>query len=626
MVEGLNITRNRPNPKEFHMKDVEESIVLADRIVPDRWTKALGWSVLAVLGFFAWTYFLERTACFDSAFFSWLMIDEEEPVSVLGRYGSWLAQLVPVVLIRSGVALDTVLRTYSLSFIAFHALIFLLLTTKWRDRRAAIALPIVLTAGFHYMFYYGISELYQGLSLTILLWAMIVRMLAGKGDRTYWKWCVGIALLNVAVSFFHQLLVLPLVFLLVYEGISTDAQRRRRLFFLGLVLIAWYVVRIKAFATSSYEAERMPTSEDLLNGLGRLRELNSTVYFLSVWTKFKAALLLIAMAGGLAVMQRAWLKLLWTMVFTAGFLVLILIVDRDNTSPIICENYYPVITLFWAVLFVTSLPERSGKAALIGPATLGLVCMLGLLQIHRAHYRFSEKVAYAERLTSFRAAHGSRKTIVQFSNYPWAYALGHWPLGMESALITAVDGPQNAATLFTSDDVALIDTASARKEQFLGPAWTPLWFGLQSLDARYFDLPMDTGYTRANTWVPDFNFDQLRLTGPRTPFRMFPDRFTVVPIVIHNPTALRMPSITADGAPFRFSYTLYRMDGTVYQESSELSSLETDIPAGATYYQGLVVERPVDPGRYVVKAHVLAGSVPAGASLSFEVVADRWPL
>lgn len=607
------------------MEEAEASTVPPHGSARDRRTVVLGWCVIGVLAWFAWRYFLERTACFDSAFFSWLMVDGEEPVSVLGRYGSWLAQLVPVALVRSGVALDTVLKTYSLSFIALHALVFLLLTTKWRDGRAAMALPIVLTAGFHYMFYYGISELYQGLSLSVLLWVMIVRMLASEGGAALWKWCAGIVLLNVVVSFFHQLLVFPLVFLLVFEGIGTDAQRRRRLFFVGLVLMVWYVVRIKAFATSSYEEERMPAMEDLLNGLMHLRELNSTVYFLSVWTKFKAALLLIGLAGGLAVLQRAWLKLVWTMIFTAGFLALILIVDRDNTSPIICENYYPVITMFWAVLFVTSLPEHGGKTAVIAPAAMGLVCMLGLLQIHRAHYRFSEKVAYAERLTDYRAAHGSRKTIVHFSNYPWAYGLGHWALGMESALIAAVDGPEHAATLFTSDDVALIDTASTRKQQFLGPAWTPLWFGLPSLDPRYFDLPMDTGYTHANTWVPDFHFDQLRLSGPRTPFRMFPDRFTVVPIVIHNPTDLRMPSITADGVPFRFSYTLFRMDGTVYQESSELSSLETDIPSGATYYQGLVVERPVDPGRYVVQARMLAGSVPVGASLRFEVEADRWP-
>jgi hypothetical protein len=43
-----------------------------------------GAMVLLALAAFAWRYYLERTACFDSAFFSWLMIDAGVPVSVLG--------------------------------------------------------------------------------------------------------------------------------------------------------------------------------------------------------------------------------------------------------------------------------------------------------------------------------------------------------------------------------------------------------------------------------------------------------------------------------------------------------------------------------------------------------------
>ena len=116
------------------------------------------------------------------------MIDQKMPVSALGRYGSWLTQLLPVVLIRIGVSLGTVLRVYSLSFIAFHALIFWLLAFKLKDRRATYVLPIALTAGFHYMFYYGVSELYQGLSLTVLLWSIVGRAMVAGARRAHLRW------------------------------------------------------------------------------------------------------------------------------------------------------------------------------------------------------------------------------------------------------------------------------------------------------------------------------------------------------------------------------------------------------------------------------------------------------
>src|SRR5690606_38958549 len=96
-----------------------------ERAVRGGGVRQVGLAVLAVLGVVAWRYYLERVACFDSAFFSWLMIDEQAPVSVLGRIGSWLAQLLPVAVMRLGAPLEWVLRTYSVTFIVLHVLAFL---------------------------------------------------------------------------------------------------------------------------------------------------------------------------------------------------------------------------------------------------------------------------------------------------------------------------------------------------------------------------------------------------------------------------------------------------------------------------------------------------------------------
>lgn len=580
--------------------------------------------VLVMLAWFAWKYYLERTACFDSAFFSWLLFDKGLPVSVLGRYGSWIPQLLPVTLIHMGASLETILRSYSMAFIAFHALIFAVLAFGLKDKKATYALPIVLTAGFHYMFYYGISELYQGLSLTLLLWALVTKAVEAADPRELRTWVILAALLNVWVSFYHQLLVLPLFFVLVIDAIPADRKRRLRLMWIGAVLLVWYVIRIKGMAASTYEESRMPKLDDMLQFSKDLGALNSTVYFLSVWTKFKALLLLMVVASGLAVWRRAWLQLVWTAAFTTGFMVLVLIVDRDGMSPVIYENYYPVIGLVWVVLFLSIVPDTSSH--LLRSSVLMLVCGLGLLQIHRGHYRISEKVAYAKRITAFQAEQGSRKSVVAYHNYPWTYALGHWPAGMESALCSSVQGPDRSGAIFVSDDVALLDTIMHRQDQFLGPSWAPTWFGLKKLDPRYFRFTMDVGYVHANTWVPEFPQNELVVTIPDGPYRLVPDRFTVIPIGLTNGSGSLMPSTRPDGVPCRMKYELRRSDGSVYQESSVFSDLETDIPPGSTYAQGLVIERPVDVGTYTVKARLEFGPDQVLWIPEFQVVADRWPL
>ncbi|MBL8003180.1 MAG: hypothetical protein JNL05_14605, partial [Flavobacteriales bacterium] len=139
------------------------------------WKDPVAWTGLALFGYqavLALLFHLERTATVDSAFFSFLLVDSGLPVEALGRYGSWLAQLPALALVHLHAPLDVVLRAYSLSFVLIDVGVFLLLL-RLRDREAAIALPVVKTAAFHYTFYYGISELNQGLTLMVLAWALL---------------------------------------------------------------------------------------------------------------------------------------------------------------------------------------------------------------------------------------------------------------------------------------------------------------------------------------------------------------------------------------------------------------------------------------------------------------------
>lgn len=584
----------------------------------------IGALVLLMLGWYAWRYYLERTACFDSAFFSWLMIDEGGPISVLGRYGSWIAQLLPVAFIKAGAPLEAVLRAYSVAFILFHALVFYLCAFRLKDQRATIALPLVLTAAFHYMFYYGISELYQGLSLTVLLWVIIRRAWSEEG--TTWRWAIIAVLLSAVISLYHQLLVLPLVFILVHEAMEAQRWRQKKVWLLSLVLVLWYVLRIALMTKSSYEEARMPKVSDLFTYALRLGDLNSTVYFLMVWTKFKALLLVMGVAGALAVLQRAWLRLGWALAFTAGFMVLILIVDRDGMAPVLYENYYPVVGLVWCVVFATEAARLDGLRLKLSYAIMALSCALGLLQIHRGHYRLTDRVEYAQRITTYKTELGIRKSLVRFDNYPWAYGLVHWAVAMESTLCSGVKGPRSAATIFVSDKTALMDTMVNSKDQFLGPDWQPIWFGLQNLDQRYFELPTDVGYRWANAQGSVNVPEGVRMNGPEGAFRLVPDRFTVVPVSIHNPGPVSLSSCGPDGRPLQFVYQLLRPDGSLYQESGIRTSLETDVAPNTTYDQGLVIERPVDNGTYTVHAWLVRDTIELGPDVRFEVKADAWPL
>jgi len=196
---------------------------------------------------------------------------------------------------------------------------------------------------------------------------------------------------------------------------------------------------------------------------------------------------------------------------------------------------------------------------------------------------------------------------------------------MESALCSGVQGPQRAATIFVSDNATMLDSVAQRTDQFLGPVWQPFWFGIQNLDRRYFDLPRDVGYSWANVRDTINVVPALRFEGPAAPYRMVPDRFTVVPIGLYNPGSGTIRSCALDGTPRQFVYELYRVDGSLYQKSAITTSLEVDIAPATSYTQGLVIERPVDRGTYTVRAWLVHDSVVLGPKVSFQVKADAWP-
>ncbi len=582
---------------------------------------AIGLLVLLALGAFAWKYYVERVACFDSAFFSWQMLNERSPVSVLGRYGSWLAQLLPVALIRLDAPLELVLRAYSVSFILLHLIVFILLAVALKDNRAAMALPITLTAGFHYMFYYGISELYQGLVLSLLLWALLHRFFRAEGRPAQLLWFSAALVLNVWISSYHQLLVFPLLFILGLEFVKERRWRQMEWWAAVAVLVGWYVLRINAFTESGYENSRLISLQEVSASIFHVHTFSSTKYLIGVAAKFKAFHLLCLAVSFFAIRKKAWWHLAWAVCFSMGFLCLALIVDRDSQSPIINENYYPVIAFFWAVAFADL---ASGiKWGKLRPVNwlLPLICGLGLLQIHQGHYRLAAKVAYSDRVASFNAEHGAAKVVVNRDSYPWAYTIGHWAEGFTSALVTSVHGPRSAATAFVPDEGSNLAELMADPLQFLGPSWEPGWFGIQNLNQRYIQLPDTMGYVRINTPDHGFDYAQLRLEAPPGPVRLVPDRFTVVPVTMVNPTGSSMPSCDSLGRSLRFHYTLTPSGGGASINGETFSPMESDVPPWASYHQGIIIERPTKAGRYTVTLECEGTPI----SARFEVVADHWP-
>ncbi|MBK9287407.1 MAG: hypothetical protein IPN38_06915 [Flavobacteriales bacterium] len=566
----------------------------------------IGLALFAFQAFLALRFYLERTGTADSSFFSFLLVDSGLPVEALGRYGSWLAQLIPLAFIHGHAPLSLVLKSYSLSFVLIDVVVFLFIALRLKDKEAAIALPLAKTVAFHYTFYYGISELNQGLTLMVLLWALLKRFFEPEGHTG--RAALVIVTLTVWSSFYHQLLVFPLALVLAVEMHRKKLFRAKWFWGTSMLLLGWFAVRILFFTRSSYEAQRMPSLEELITYGSALGDLGSTQHLLRVFPKFKAFLLLVLITLGLAIWKRAFLLLTGTVLLSAGVLLLVLITDRDGASPNIYENYYTLQGFFWAVLFARLSTELERPSPLV-PIGLTLCLLLGGLQIWRAHAVLSAHVRYAQRITDTLRERGTNKAVGSTLNFPWAYAWGQWPLAMETVLVSAQGSPGEAASVFMVDDASPFDSAMVQPYTFLGPNWNPMWFTTDHFPRKLLHLPRHP-YVRMNTLMPDSVEQRIQakdiLIEPlAAEIEMDHDRYTVAEVRITNRSSHTLGSFLANGSPMRLAYHLLAEDGTILLAEGSRTELEIDLPPGGSHVQGVVIERPVKRGTYHLQIDLL---------------------
>jgi hypothetical protein len=390
--------------------------------------------------------------------------------------------------------------------------------------------------------------------------------------------------------------------------------------------LGWYVLRIKLLTVSSYEDARMPALGDVFQGIVQLADLGSTQYLLSVGLKFKPFILLLAATLVLLVQRRLWWRMAWLLAWLAGTMVLILVTDRDQRSPVLLENFYPLPALAVAVTFADLLHASAGRMRTWLQVFYVLVALLGLFQVERAHHGVSAKVEHARHLTRQLRDEGIRKAIGERSTLPWAVVYSHWAFAFETALISGIEGPAKAVTVFVDEDLHRYDVSMQEPGIFLGPTWEPRWFGTGNLRKAYFDLPSGayvpiTQRAAAGAGHPA----QLSIEGPAATVLLPPTPVGYATIRLKDAAGHGLRALDADGSPVTLRVRVFPANGGPAL-NDDRTPLERDLPPGRTLAVGVIIGRPRAPGRYRVEVELEVAGRPTGVRTSFPAEARRFGL
>jgi hypothetical protein len=443
-------------------------------------------SVFLVMSVMAWVLFKERMLNFDPVFFTFLMLQDEWFSPVLGRYGTVLSQLLPFTLMKFDASLETILKFYSLSFVLLYISYLLIIAKGFKDRAGVIALCIALTLTFRQTFYYATAELYQAIGLSVVLWSLFKLALDSQGIKKIIA-LISCALLIVGISFFHQLALFTVIFVLGAE--LTRRQNLKNYAALGMIAFAfvWFVIRIKFLTVSSYEQEKLLTAQSFFHYLTKISELESYTFFVQFYHGHLSVPVIVLIAGLVALLiQRKWLTALFIPVFILGFWLVIITGMNRHESPIMFQNYYAVFGLFIGVLLAIAF-EKS-NIWFVTMIVFGL-SFYSLKEIYKSRHDYRVRTEFVSQLCEYGQQLPEGKYVINANNLPWEFVWISWALPFETMLRSEINPGQKAVSFYaTFKPDTLKDYDIVRAESFLGANFEPHWHSSNSLNTKYFHI------------------------------------------------------------------------------------------------------------------------------------------
>jgi hypothetical protein len=559
----------------------------------------------------AWIFFKERMLAVDPAFFSFRIIQDKSYDIELHRWGSVVSQIIPLMLLKSNCTLETFLKAYSVSFIIIYYLLFLIITVGLKNYRAGYALMITLCLVFRHCFYYPTAELYQGMSICILIWALIVKLKESESKKLKIFLFIIICLLIYVVSYYHQLTLFAVLFILLFEILNEKKFKDEWLIGLLIFVVAWFYIRIKILTVTDYESGKIPTLAVFREQLSNLKHLPSYV-FLKQFTKTSLLPFIVVMAVNIFLVLKRKKVLLFFFItsFIACFLILDIITYYKGESTIMYENYLTLLGLFAAVTFYGLIKNFMTRWVIV----FSLIMLIwNVNAIYASHYPFSCRIDYLKRLTDEGHKYPEKKYLIDQANFPSIYAWTDWALPFETLLYSSLQGPDSSITFRDAVSYHQFDSIMNNENIFLGPPWAITWFWTNGMNQNYFHLPAN-GYRKLASLQSDSTFRESAFNNKNVFILQHRDmafasneKYTVIPIRIKNNSGKIIHSISDSSHPISLSYHVSDENGTMVLPDGNRTPLEMDIDKVSDI--GLVVKNELKKGNYIVTVDFVTENV-----------------
>ncbi len=444
-----------------------------------------------IIAIYSLVYYQERMLHFDTANYVFNLIYSGDFYFRSGREITVVTQLLPLLALKTGASLKTILQLYSLSFILLYYLIFNIIVYGFKNTTAGIFLILALFLTLRYKFYAPVGEVVIGISAAGLLAGWLTK------DRQHFSWLPAWAdwligcLILILISITH-----PFVFLstfIILGFVLIFFHRWKDLSFWGIVLFAIGGLVLEYFQISQdgYESDRanpLFNAVDILSGFTELYVWERLLWFFDTEYALPFGVFLLALI--LMAWHKKWLSAAFLLLsFLALIAILLVTYAYLNT-----EVYLMIDGYLTHIGLVLALPLSFFLLRSKRPVWVFMACVLMIFSLDRICNKrkfYQQRQAYLMEIIEKNTTEDERKLLAHMKDFNWEKMWMPWAVAIETLMMSSLDSPDQAATIYihwwNKKSFYLKDP-----DLFLGVHYAPLSFEPEEFPSELFDLKTGT--------------------------------------------------------------------------------------------------------------------------------------
>lgn len=449
-------------------------------------TKKIFWLGLAcysVLTILAIVFYQERTIFSDAAFRFYAMIKDDCYAIQAHRFGSYFTQSFLYLPYSLGLSLKTIMISYSVGFVVYKSLIFLLCFKFLKQPALALTLLFTDILMVSETFYWIQSELVEGITFCILYFATL-KYLAER--KFHWVQLPLLLGMLITLLFFHPLMFILYTFMSLFFLLHTQNRTFKKYLVGGFpftIVILW--VKLQYFK-SNYDEGAMNRIQNLID---YFPNYFATPSYYRFWTYlvldyYLLPLLLLAIIAYYG-KHKIWGKLAFVVSFFIGYLTLINITFPYNSSQQFhMESFYMPLSLFLALPFaIDVLPQFSKQRAL---TVIGLIICCRLLHIGLQHQKFTTCLNWKRNILEKTAHFEHKKLVIDIKNVPADDLMLIWGSAYEFWLLSTITTGETRSIIIYNDRKLVSNWGKMKHKKLFLTEWGANFY--KELPKTYFKL------------------------------------------------------------------------------------------------------------------------------------------